>query len=203
MIGTATREGIDVPRLGMRRAARSSGRAAAAPGAGPGAGPAAQTGSAYRMRERLLAFGDDFFIETGAGRRAFWVDGKALRVRDTLHFKDMQGNEIYRIQEKMMRIRDSMTIYRGNDVAAKVHKALITPLRDRYAIDIPGSPGMSTKGNILQHEYHIESNGMPVATISKRWFRIRDTYGVEIAPGQDDLLILAVTVCIDAMSQVG
>lgn len=160
-------------------------------------------GSAYRMRERLLSFGDDFYIETGAGRRVFWVDGKALRVRETLLFKDMQGNEIYRIQEKMMRIRDSMTIYRGNDVAAKVHKALITPLRDRYAIDIPGSPDMSTKGNILQHEYHIERNGTPVATISKRWFRIRDTYGVDIAPGQDDLLILAVTVCIDAMSQVG
>jgi uncharacterized protein YxjI len=44
---------------------------------------------------------------------------------------------------------------------------------------------------------------MPVATISKRWFRIRDTYGVDIAPGQDDLLVLAITVCIDAMSQVG
>jgi uncharacterized protein YxjI len=62
---------------------------------------------------------------------------------------------------------------------------------------------MSTQGNILQHEYRIERDGTPVATISKRWFRIRDTYGVDIAPGQDDLLVLAVTVCIDAMSQVG
>jgi uncharacterized protein YxjI len=164
---------------------------------------AGQMGSAYRMRERLLAFGDDFYIESARGERVFWVDGKALRLRDTLSFKDMRGNEIYRIQEKMLRIRDSMTIYRGNDVAARVHKALITPLRDRYKVEIPGSPDMSTQGNILQHEYRIERDGMPVATISKRWFRIRDTYGVDIAPGQDDLLILAVTVCIDAMSQVG
>jgi uncharacterized protein YxjI len=193
-----------VPRLGMRRAARAQGGAAApAPVSGQGAGLAAQQGSAYRMRERLLAFGDDFYIETSGGQRAFWVDGKALRVRDTLSFKDMQGREIYRIQEKMLRIRDSMTVYRGNDVAARVHKALITPLRDRYSVEVPGSPDMSTQGNILQHEYRIERDGMPVATISKRWFRIRDTYGVEIAPGQDDLLILAITVCVDAMSQAG
>jgi uncharacterized protein YxjI len=177
--------------------------AAVAPAAGPIAAPAAQLGSRYRMRERLLAFGDDFYIENAAGQRAYWVDGKALRLRDTLSFKDMRGNEIYRIQEKVMRIRDSMTIYRGNDVAAKVHKALITPLRDRYSVDIPGSPDLSTQGNILQHEYRVEQGGRPVATISKRWFRIRDTYGVEIAPGQDDLLILAITVCVDAMSQVG
>ena len=85
------------------------------------------------MRERLLSFGDDFYIESGRGERVFWVDGKALRVRDTLSFKDMRGNEIYRIQEKMLRIRDSMTVYRGNDVAARVHKALITPREVRIA----------------------------------------------------------------------
>ena len=163
-----------------------------------------QMGSRYQMRERLLAFGGDFYIQTGAGQNAFWVDGKALRVRDTLAFKDMRGNEIYKIQEKVARIRDTMTIYRGNQRAAVVKKALVTPLRDRYSIEIPGATDLSAQGNILQHEYHIErTNSVPVATVSKRWFRVRDTYGVDIAPGQDDLLLLAVTVCIDAMSQVG
>lgn len=180
-------------RLGMRRA----GRGMAAP-AYPETGE--ELGSRYRMRERLLAYGDDFFIETGDGNRVFWVDGKALRVRETLLFKDLRGNEIYRIQEKLARIRDTMSIYKDRDVAAVVRKALITPLRDRYTISIPGSTDLSTQGNILQHEYRIERDGTPVANISKRWFRIRDTYGVDIAPGQDDLLILAATVCIDAMS---
>jgi uncharacterized protein YxjI len=39
-----------------------------------------------------------------------------------------------------------------------------------------------------------------VAEVSKRWFRVRDTYGIEIAPDQEDALILAVTVCIDQMT---
>ena len=190
-------------RLGMRRRAASS--AEAAPAATPDVETDAggQLGTRYRMRERLLAFGDDFFIENDAGQRAFWIDGKALRVRDTLMFKDMHGNEVYRIQEKVARVRDTMAIYQGNERAAVVKKALVTPLRDRYTVTIAGQPDLATRGRILQHEYHIDRDGTPVASISKRWFRIRDTYGVDIAPGQDDLLILAVTVCVDAMSQAG
>ena len=60
----------------------------------------------FVMRERLLAIGDDSYIENAAGLRAYWVDGKALRVRETLIFKDLQGNEIYKIQERKARIRD-------------------------------------------------------------------------------------------------
>lgn len=80
-----------------------------------------------------------------------------------------------------------------------MHKALVG-VRDRFKIDIEGGPDMSAHGNIVDHEYEIERDGNRVATVSKRWFRVRDTYGVEIAPGQDDAMILAIAVCVDAMS---
>jgi uncharacterized protein YxjI len=38
------------------------------------------------------------------------------------------------------------------------------------------------------------------AEVSKRWFRVADTYGVEVAPGQDPVVILAVTVVLDTMA---
>ena len=64
----------------------------------------------YQMRERLVSIGDDYWIENDRGERAFKVDGKALRVRQTLVFEDANGIERCRIQERMMRIRDSMEI---------------------------------------------------------------------------------------------
>jgi uncharacterized protein YxjI len=37
--------------------------------------------------------------------------------------------------------------------------------------------------------------------VSKRWFRVRgDTYGVEVAPGENDILILASTAVLDTMA---
>lgn len=173
--------------------------------AGDASGPArGGGGNRYQMRQRMFAIGDDFFIEDANGRRAFKVDGKALRVRSTLLFEDAQGRELYKIQEKMVRVRDSMNVEDANGrVVAKVHNALITPLRDRWQINISGGDDLSTQGNILNHEYRIERGQQRVATVSKAWFRLRDTYGVEIAPGQDDALILAITVCIDMMAHSG
>jgi len=160
-------------------------------------------GTQYRMREKLFAIGDDFWIENADGERMFKVDGKALRVRQTFVLESPSGEELYKIQEKKLSIRDKMEIERGGETVATIKKALVSPLRDRYSISVEGGEDMEAKGNIVDHEYKVERGGDTVAEISKRWFRVRDTYGIEIAPGQDDALILAITVCVDQMGRVG
>jgi uncharacterized protein YxjI len=160
-------------------------------------------GTQYRMREKMFSIGDDFWIENADGERAFKVDGKALRIRQTFVLESPSGDELYTIQEKKLSIRDNMEIERGGETVASIKKALVSPLRDRYSISVEDGEDMEAKGNIVDHEFKIERAGDTVAEISKRWFRVRDTYGIEIAPGQDDALILAVTVCIDQMGRVG
>jgi uncharacterized protein YxjI len=152
------------------------------------------------MREKLFAIGDDFWIETENGDRVFKVNGKALRARSTFILETPSGEELFKIQEKKLTIRDTMKVQRDGDTVATIKKALITPLRDRFEIEVEGGGDLSAKGNIVDHEYEIERDGDKVAEISKRWFRVRDTYGIEIAPGENQALILAATVCIDEMS---
>lgn len=157
-------------------------------------------GTKYQMREKMFSIGDDYWIETDRGQRAFKVDGKALRIRETLVLETPDGDEVFTIQEKKLSVRDKMEIERDGHRVATVRKALVSPLRDRFSIDVEGGEDMEAKGNIVDHEYTIERGGDKVAEASKRWFRVRDTYGIEIAEGQDDALILAVTVCIDQMT---
>jgi uncharacterized protein YxjI len=153
------------------------------------------------MREKLVSIGDDFWIEDAHGHKAFKVDGKALRVRQTLKFEDAHGHELCKIQERKVRVKDSMEVEdaHGHQVAM-VKKALVSPVRDRFTVKIKDGPDLEVKGNILDHEYSIGEGHHKVAEISKKWFRVRDSYGVEIEPGQDDIVILAVTVCIDQMA---
>ncbi|WP_121250799.1 LURP-one-related/scramblase family protein [Solirubrobacter pauli] len=155
-------------------------------------------GTRYTMREKVFSVGDDFWIETDGGERAFKVDGKALRLRETLVLEGRSGEELLTIQEKKLSVRDRMAIERDGKTVATVKKALIG-IRDRYSIEVAGGDDLSAKGNVVDHEYEIERGGDKVAEVSKRWLRVRDTYGIEIAPGQDDALILAITVCIDRM----
>ena len=160
-------------------------------------------GTKYRMREKLFAIGDDYWIENDAGERVFKVNGKAMRIRDTFIIEDPSGAELFKVQEKKLHVRDTMDIERDGKTVARVKKALITPLRDRFSVHVEDGDDMEAKGNIVDHEYKIERGGERVAEVSKRWFRIRDTYGIEIASGQEDALILAVTVCIDQMTTRG
>ncbi|HET6870170.1 MAG TPA: LURP-one-related family protein [Solirubrobacteraceae bacterium] len=157
-------------------------------------------GTRYQMREKVFAIGDDFWVETEDGQRAFKVDGKALRVRSTFVLESASGEELFNIQEKAVRVRDTMEIEHDDDTVATIKKALVSPLRDRFSIDVKDGGDLSVKGNIVDHEYEIERDGEKIAEISKRWFRIRDTYGIEVAPGENDALIIALVVCIDEMA---
>jgi uncharacterized protein YxjI len=158
-------------------------------------------GTHYQMRQRLVSIGDDFWIENDRGQRVFKVDGKALRLRKTLIFEDARGNELAKIQERMLRVRDTMDIEdAGGESVATVRKAMITPLRERWTVKVRGGPDLSVQGNVLDHEYTIGEGRDTVAQVSKRWFRVADTYGVEVGPGQNDVLVLAVTVAIDMMA---
>jgi uncharacterized protein YxjI len=158
----------------------------------------------YQMRQKVFALGQDFYIENESGQKVFKVDGKVLRVRDTLKFKDMQGNTLCQIQQKVARIKDTMEVDGpdGKKVAA-VKKAIITPVRDRWTAKIKNGPDLDIQGNILDHEYNIEEGRNKVAEVSKKWFRVRDSYGVEVAPDQEDVIILAVSVVVDMMAHEG
>ncbi len=157
-------------------------------------------GERFMMREKLLSIGDDFWIENEAGERAYKVNGKAFRLRQTFVLEDGSGNEVARIQERKLSIRDKVAIERGGDTAATVHKALVG-LRDRFAIDVEHGADLKAHGNVLDHEYEIRRDGDTIATISKKWFRVRESYGVEINPGEDTALILAMTVAIDSLTE--
>jgi uncharacterized protein YxjI len=154
----------------------------------------------FKMQEKLLSIGNDFWVEDEDGERVYKVDGKAIRFRETFVLEDTAGNEVARIKEKKLAIRDTMTIEVGGR-QAKVHKRMIG-IRDRYLVEFDDGEELKAKGNFVDHEYEIERDGDKVAEVSKKWFRVRDSYGVEMQPDQDAALVLAITVCIDAMAGI-
>jgi uncharacterized protein YxjI len=155
----------------------------------------------YQMRQKLVSIGDDYWIQNDDGERIFRVDGKAMRLRNTLDLEDAHGTQLCRIQTRVLHIRDSMAIDGPDgEQLALVHKALISPLRERWKVDLAGDREWKVQGNVVDHEYEIEDDGRKIAEVSKKWFRVRDTYGVEIAPEENRALILAVTVAVDSMA---
>ena len=178
----------------------------AAPGGQPAAGPQPASGiNRYIMRQRMVALGQDFTINNYAGQPCFKIDGKVRLVKESLKFRDMQGNLIYKLDEKVLRIRESFNILDANgQLVAKVHNAIVDPLRERFTIELANGETMTTTGKVIWAQYDIQRGGRQVAKISKQFSWIgRDQYAVDVVQGENDLLILAITVVIDMMVSNG
>jgi uncharacterized protein YxjI len=155
----------------------------------------------YLIKEKFFDIGDDFDITDDAGRTVFHVDGKVLSVRGRLVIEDPAGREVASVHRRLVALRRTWTITIGGEKAGEVRKKLFTPFRERYTIDIPGPNDLEMRGDLLDHEYSVERDGREIASVSKKWFRVRDTYAVRVAEGEDDLLILAGVLALDLAAE--
>lgn len=153
----------------------------------------------YLMNEKIVALGDDYTIRDESGREVFQVDGKVFAIGDKLAVKDLAGRELATIRKKLISFRPAYEIERDGRHAATVTKALFSPFRCRFSVDVPGPGDLEAQGDILDHEYEITRGDRKVAQVSKRWISVRDTYAIDVAEGEDDVLLLACAVVLERM----
>ncbi|WP_434592787.1 LURP-one-related/scramblase family protein [Streptomyces sp. A5-4] len=155
----------------------------------------------YLVRDKIFAIGDDYWIEDETGQQAFLVDGKALRLRDTLEIKDPTGQVLITLRAKMLSLRDTMTIERGDEQLATVRKKRLSLLRNHYRVELVEGTELDVSGRILDREFTIEYDGELLAHISRKWFRMRETYAVNVVrEDADTALLIAVAVCVIRMA---
>lgn len=151
----------------------------------------------FLVRDRLLGFGDDYWIEDEHGRKTFLVDGKAMRLRDTFELKDTQGQVLIDIHRKMFALRDTMVVERGGEPLATVRRKRLSLLRNHYRVSLADGTELDVSGKILDREFVIEYDGELLAHISRRWLRVRETYGLDVVRDDaDPALLIAVAVCV-------
>ena len=170
------------------------------------------------MKEKLLAFGNDFIIDKmddSEGRRrgqqrrgnggepAFYVDNKVVRVRETFNIRSSPcGEVLYQVQERKMRVRDAMAIEDGDgEKIAEIKQRVVGVVRDNYVIKIQGERDWVCHGSILEHDFTIKENGKLIAKIHKKWLTpVKDRYFIDVEESEDAALVLMVAVGLEEMS---
>jgi uncharacterized protein YxjI len=145
------------------------------------------TWNRYKLQKSLFALEEDFWIENDRGEQLYKADSQALSLRETFVLADKNGSELLTIEAKLLAARPTMKIKKQGELYATVTKKLLTLLHQHYDIQVEGGPTYQAEGKITQ--------------ISKQWFSLHDAYGIAVAPGQDDLLMLAAAICIDEISE--
>jgi uncharacterized protein YxjI len=151
----------------------------------------------YVMRQKLLSLADSFTIKDENERDAYVVKGKLFSFGDKLSFQDPDGNELVYIDQRLLSWGPTYELWRGTDLLAVVKRQLFSFIHHRFTVDVPGPDDLEAEGDFLDHEYTFARGDHVVASVSKKWFSWTDTYGIEVAEGEDPVLILASAVVVD------
>lgn len=154
----------------------------------------------FQLRQKLLAFGDDFTIQDETGADRFFVDGAAFSIGDKLSFQDMDGNELVRIEQRILSLKTTYRIVQGDTIVATVTKKPFTFFREVFEVEDAAPGDLDATGDFFDRDYALTRDGRTVATVSKKFFSMTDSYGVDVADGEDSVLLLAVVVVIDQVS---
>ena len=158
----------------------------------------------YTLKERIFSLRESYYIQDETGQNAFEVCGRLISLRDSLTLHDLKSGEEIKIQEKMLSLRPVYTIERPNLPDVSVRKDFINILRDGFTIDLPGNQtDLRISGDILDMSYTISRDGTTVAQASKKWISLRDSYVVDVAAGEDPVLIIACAIIVDRMAHEG
>lgn len=151
----------------------------------------------YLMKQKLFSLGGTFHVKDEQGRDVFVVEGAVFSFGHQLTFRDLAGNELAYIRQKLLSWGPTYEVYRDGRLFAVVKKQLFSFFKHVFTVDVPGPDDLVAEGDFWDLEFAFSRGGRTVASVSRRWFSLADTYGVEIADGEDDVLILASVIVID------
>lgn len=150
----------------------------------------------YRIKEAFWSWGNDFAITDPDGNPHFRVDGAVFSWGDKLSFQNAAGQELALINQQLLSWMPRYRIERGGQVLAEVVKKF-TWFKQKFTLDIPGPNDYTIDGSFWQHEFNFTRLGQTAARVSKSYWSWTDSYGVDVADGEDDVLILCACIVID------
>ncbi|HZT97360.1 MAG TPA: LURP-one-related family protein [Chloroflexota bacterium] len=152
----------------------------------------------YLIREKLFHLGQDSDITDEAGNVVYKVDGKIMSLRHKMIIRDLAGAEVSEVERKIVAISPTFEIKQNGKTVAEMRQHLFAPLHQHFTIHVQGQPDIEMRGKLLQHDFTMEQNGQTVATVSKAWVTLTDTYGLETSgDGSNDLLLISVVLALE------
>jgi uncharacterized protein YxjI len=152
----------------------------------------------YQVREKLFRLGEDNDILNDAGQPVLQVDGKVFSIHGLMLVNDLTGAEVGRVSRKLVSWRPTYEIALTSGVTAELHQRFTGPFHPKWNFSVSGGEEMEMSGNFTGHDFILTVNGQTVATVSKAWISLADSYGVDIVEGQNDLLILCGVLALEA-----
>jgi uncharacterized protein YxjI len=146
------------------------------------------------IKQRVFSWTDSYDVYDEAGNPKYFVKNEIFSLLHRIHVRDVQGNEIGMIRQQFTFFMPTFEIEIGGRMYGSIQKQF-TLFRPKYDIDYNG---WRCEGDFLEWSYDVYSGCSVVVHISKKLFHWGDTYEIDIANPQDEIMALMLVIAIDA-----
>ncbi|MBQ7775485.1 MAG: hypothetical protein IJ379_06140 [Lachnospiraceae bacterium] len=146
------------------------------------------------IKQRVFSWGDTYDIYDEMGNVKYEVRAEIFAFGHQMHVYDTQGNEIGKVSQRLLTLMPQFDIEMSGQVRGTISKQF-TFFMPRYDIDFNG---WRVEGDFLGWDYDVYSGCSKIIHITKEPFHWGDTYVIDIANPEDELMGLMLVVAIDA-----
>lgn len=155
----------------------------------------------YRLPQNALAVAGTVLVKNDWGEPAFEIDGGTQATEDLVRVRDLRGAAACHIWGSALHSDEPIEIVDAEaSILATVTRVEVSPVRDRFFVQLESGTIWTVEGQVASHEYRVHGPSGEIAEVSRRWFRARQSYGVQVAAGQPDLMVLTVALCLDLIT---
>ena len=149
------------------------------------------------IKEKVFSWGDKFTVKDEHGNDKYFVQGEVFSWGKKLHVYDSVDREVAFIKQEVWSFLPRFYVFCGDEQIAEIKKEF-TFLFPKYSIQ---GLGWEIEGKLMAHDYEIIKNGKSIVTISKEWMTWGDSYELNIANPEDEIVALAVVLTIDCVME--
>ena len=149
------------------------------------------------IKEKVFSWGDKFTVKDEYGNDKYFVQGEVFSWGKKLHVYDMTGNEVAFIKQEVWSFLPRFYVFCNNVQVAEIKKefSFIFP---KYSV---AGLGWEIEGRFMAHDYEIKKGSRTIVSISKEWMTWGDSYELDIANPEDEIVALAVVLTIDCVTE--
>ena len=147
------------------------------------------------LKQKVFSWKDKGTVKNEYGEDVYTIEGEVISFGKKLHIRDASGTEVAFVRQKVMSLLPRFFVEVGGREVAEIVKKL-SFLKPKYVVN---GLGWDIIGDFFAHDYEVVKNGQALISIHKKWMTWGDTFEIDIAPGTDAVVALAVVLAIDAV----
>ena len=149
------------------------------------------------LKQKMFSLHNKFTVFDENEAPLYSVEGKVISAHNKHSIFNNAGEEVANISRKIISFTPQFSIERPPGQVYEM-KGKIAFAHEVYAFP---ELGWELRGKFLQHDYSITKDGQEIASVHQKWLSWGDTYEIAVNDGIDEVLVLAVMICIDIIHQ--